>query len=61
MDFEAQSLEALTVSCEKNLKAKRLILEAKQKDLEKMNDVVREFNSQITEHLAKIFGGLMSR
>lgn len=60
LDFEASTLEALTVSCEKNLRGKRLTLEARQKDLTKMHDRLRELNSGITENLGRIFGGVIS-
>jgi hypothetical protein len=60
LDFEATTLEALTVSCERNLRAKRQTMETKQKDLIKMQDKLRELNGGITEHLGRIFSGVTS-
>lgn len=59
IDFEASSLEALTLSCEKSLKAKQQLLETRQKELEEARQRVAEISAGITERLGRIFGGLI--
>lgn len=58
MDFEAASLEALTISCEKSLKSKQLQVESRQKELDEMRRKCSELSVAIAQRLNAIFGDL---